>query len=95
MLPFHFAATFGRFDANKQSGIKLSAVRDNISSVRILCKFIVMSTERNGFPEYALQITFNDRVHSAHRQVLTRKIINRRYKSVYYIVYVSSARNKN
>ena len=32
-----YIATFGRFDANKQSGIKLSAVRDNIASVCILC----------------------------------------------------------
>ncbi|CAB4012456.1 tight junction ZO-1-like isoform X3, partial [Paramuricea clavata] len=29
---FTSPATFGRFDANKQSGIKLSAVRDNIAS---------------------------------------------------------------
>ena len=33
---FQLLATFGRFDANKQSGIKLTAVRDNISSVCIL-----------------------------------------------------------
>lgn len=36
-ITFYFLATFGRFDANKQSGIKLSAVRDNIASVCILC----------------------------------------------------------